>query len=106
MVQAIGTLLLMGAGEERALPPFDFSNALVPGETIVTATCQINLLRGTDLSPQSRLIVGPTVNPIGNQVSVLIGMLRPYASYQIIITVTTSLGQILDLWAVQQCAGP
>ncbi len=88
---------------EQCLITFGFGRNLGPGETIATATATMLLLSGTDSSPSSRLVANPIIN--GTQVSQLVSFvglaITPVGSrnqYRLLISVTTSLSQILDAW--------
>ena len=92
--------------EETVWRSFNFTGGLVtPGETLMGApVVTVTVLNGTDAAPQSRLLSGPAVS--GNVVSVLLGTMLSNVVYQLLVTVTTSAGQVLELWATQACNPP
>jgi hypothetical protein len=87
-----------GAGEIVTLA-IGFSARLASGESLSTATCAISVYSGSDASPQSRLLAGPSIS--GAQVGFLFGNGVAGATYEILVVVTTSAGQTLECYAYQ-----
>ena len=98
-MQAVGNFSSCGA-EETVSRAINFAPGLASGETLTgTPTCTITVVSGTDSSPSSRLLGGPTIS--GTQVGVLLGTMLSGTTYQIEITVHTSNSQVLACYALQ-----
>lgn len=80
---------------------FDFTPVLGVGETINGQTWQIQVVSGTDGSPNSHLIGAPSLT--GNILSQEVGNLLAGVTYRIMVTVNTTAGQVLPLFSDAYC---
>ena len=74
---------------------FDFISALVPGETIVSATVTSNVWSGVDANPGTMIDGGPTIS--GTVVNQFITGGITGVIYDLICAATTSLGQVIEI---------
>jgi hypothetical protein len=80
---------------ESVFVPVDFISRLAANETIVTATCNCTVYSGIDPSPSSMLIGPAGINGTVVEQEVGGGVLGTI--YELLFTITTSLGQTLEL---------
>lgn len=83
---------------------FDLVNDLDAGETLTAATWSLTVIQGTDGSPSSHLIGGPTlVTPAGTTAQTAtqqrIAGLLPDVLYLVRAVCTTSAGNTKSLWS-------
>jgi len=79
---------------ESLIITFDFKKILVTGETISTSTWSVGVRTGSDSSPSSMISGSPSI--VGSQVSHKIIGGVDSTVYQIVCSVSTSLGQIIE----------
>ena len=72
---------------------FDFSQVLVSGETLSTATCSVLVLDGTDSNPSNILASGFTI--IGSKIYIQVQAGVAGVTYRLVATVTTSAGSTI-----------
>jgi hypothetical protein len=89
---------------ESPFRSIDFADGLAAGETIQSAACTISVLEGTDADAADRVISGPSIS--GSIITVQLGTMLDAVTYRVLITVTTSLGQVLSAFCQQPCAAP
>lgn len=80
---------------EQILVPFDFTSRLAAGETISTKAVTCTTWSGTDASPSSMISGAATSS--GSVVSQLVINGASGVTYYLLCTITTSLGQQLQL---------
>lgn len=83
-----------GTGESPDVV-FDFTSWLAAGETLLTAVCTATVYSGTDASPSS--LISGSASISGAKVTQLITGGVEGVVYDLLCTVTTSLGQTLQL---------
>jgi len=71
---------------------FDFSPVLSSGESLSIASCSVIVMSGTDLNPSAILYGSPTISGTVASQRVYQGISE--VTYRLIMTVTTSLGNI------------
>ena len=88
----LGETPILGANGNS---PFNFISLLAPTETLSTATVTATVYSGLDPSPSSIIPIAATI--VGQQVQQKVtgGVLG--VIYELLCTVTTSLGQTLEL---------
>lgn len=90
---------------ERPVLTFDFGKyPLATGETIGTPVWTCSVADGTDATPTARLIGAATV--AGTQTLQQVGTMLAGVKYRLDAQVTTSLGQILNLFSFVLCQDP
>jgi hypothetical protein len=90
---------------EKPILTFDFSKyPLAAGETLAGVTWLCTVADGTDATPSSRLIGSATISGLVTQQQV--GTLLAGVKYRMQAQVTTSAGQILDLYSFVLCQDP
>jgi bifunctional N-acetylglucosamine-1-phosphate-uridyltransferase/glucosamine-1-phosphate-acetyltransferase GlmU-like protein len=72
---------------------FDFTEVLAPTETLVTATCTVLVLNGTDSSPSSILSGSASIS--GTLVTQKVQAGTANVTYRLVMTVTTSASSTL-----------
>ena len=83
----------IGATAQLA-PPFDFSRGLDAEETLLTASVVATVYSGIDSNPAAIRSGAPVIN--GNKVEQMMKGGREGCVYELLCTVTTSLGQTLQ----------
>ena len=86
---------------EVELYAFDFLTVLATGEVILTATFAVSVISGTDPLASTRKVGITIIN--GTVVAQMVGPLLAGCTYLLQATVTTSLGQTLDLYSHVPC---
>jgi hypothetical protein len=82
-------------GETITLPPIDFTAQMAPAETISTQVCTCSVYSGVDGSPGSVISGAATVSGqkvLQNVTGGVVGVV-----YNILCSITTSLGQTLQI---------
>jgi hypothetical protein len=97
MPHAVTDFSPCGAAEVVSLA-MDFSPRLATGEVLVTSSCVIEVYSGSDGSPQSHLLAGPTI--LGSKVGILFGAGVSGTVYRITIIVNTTGNQTLECYAL------
>ena len=79
----------------------DFVNELSVGETIVSASVTLQVVTGTDATPQTHVNGSATISL--SKVSQSIGGLLVNVTYRVIFTVVTNKGQTIILYSHVRC---
>lgn len=82
---------------ETVLETFDFTSRLAVAETISTAAVTASVYSGTDASPSSIINGSAAISGQAVTQSITAGVLG--VTYELLCTITTSLGQTLQLSA-------
>jgi hypothetical protein len=75
---------------ESELFTFDFSQVLLPSETISTATCTVLVMDGTDTNPTNILIGSAAISNKTASQRIANGVTE--VTYRLVMTITTSNG--------------
>lgn len=96
MAQAIGQFSSADQGENE-LFTFDFVNDLAPGDSIASAVWEITVAVGVDADVADRAVGDPTI--FGTRVTQRASGFLPGVQYVMACTITTTMGNDLELWS-------